>query len=107
MVDPGLLFAEGIAFVRAAHGRFNAAHAAPAMALPGGEKAHLLNRMVDTTAIAVFHFRHRNLLGECFSEREFENAASLLRQHDAARIRVMALKSRLPKLDVQFFQGMS
>jgi hypothetical protein len=107
MVDARLLLSEGVAFVGAAQGRLDTAYAAPAMTLPGWVKAHLVDGVVDSAAIAKLHFRHRKLLGEWYTEREFEDAISLLRQNDAGRLPVTALKTRLPKLDDQFFQGMS
>ncbi|MPN39645.1 hypothetical protein SDC9_187173 [bioreactor metagenome] len=103
VIDAGLLLAERIAFTRAAHRRLDAAHAAPALSLAGREQAHLLDRMVGATAITELHFRHCKLLGERVTGRDSEDAVSLLRPDDVPGILVTALKSSLPKLDVQFF----
>jgi hypothetical protein len=57
-VDPGLLLTDGIALVLAAMGGGNAAQAAPAIAGARRVAAHLVDRVVDSAAIAETRIRH-------------------------------------------------
>jgi len=51
-VDFGLLLTEDITLQTASICRFDTAHTAPSMALPGWKKAHLVLLMMHPTAIA-------------------------------------------------------
>jgi hypothetical protein len=60
-VDLGLFLTEGIALQATARSCFNAAYAAPAVALAGWEKAHLILVVMHPAAIAKQRFSHRSL----------------------------------------------
>ena len=60
----GLLLAEAVAFAIRAAGRLNALDTAPAVALAGRKKSHLINRMMHAAAVAELHFHCGNLSPE-------------------------------------------
>ena len=71
-IDSALLLAEGIAALAAGRCRFDAAQAAPAFAVAGGEQAHFRLRVMDAAAVAVLHFRHGGLYGRLpFAKDDF------------------------------------
>ena len=57
----GLLLTEGITLGAGSFCRFNAADAAPAHTMLGGERAHLIFRVMNPAAVAEYGFRHHNL----------------------------------------------
>ena len=60
----GLLLTEGVAFGQVARRRFNTAQAAPAEAVFGGERTHLILGVMDPAAVAKHRFSHHNLIAK-------------------------------------------
>jgi len=60
-IDLGLFLTEGVAFGKITGSGFDAADAAPAEAVFGGEGAHQILGVMDPAAVAKHGFSHRNL----------------------------------------------